>query len=396
MKRISKKQKLIILISIIMIILTIGLVIGINVLRVSIANGKYNSSNGSSNNGNLLPEYIKEGITLGGVTGILKVLDTSDATAKAEDILYGKTAYVDGKKITGTYRTLGMLQVGDYIAYTPDTASNYSLSKTYSGYDTDQTISQEKLSWQILSINDDGTVDLISSKPTSKTIYFKGAVGYNNGVYLLNDISAKLYSNASLGVTARSLNIEDIEKHMTEEGLNYVHSYSSNAGLTWGQTKIYNTNRYYPNLFAKENGSGINTTTVKKDGIGQSDSYYTSPTTETYTQAGTNGLTVTQTQYYRTMSSNYYDNSTFYILIHYTGESTYWIASRFAYTYAETADFGIRYVSNIDLGGNSLFVSRNSAYIRCYCFRPVVTLKSNTKIGSGDGKGVDSAYEIIE
>lgn len=53
--------------------------------RANIANGNYNSSNGSSNNGNLLPEYIKEGITLGGVTGTLKDLDTSDATATAED-----------------------------------------------------------------------------------------------------------------------------------------------------------------------------------------------------------------------------------------------------------------------------------------------------------------------
>src|SRR5699024_10499553 len=88
--------------SIVLILVIIGLVIGINAIKGNILNGKYNSSNGSSSNGNLLPEYIKEGITLGGVTGTLEVLDTSDATATADDILYGKTAYVDGKKITGT------------------------------------------------------------------------------------------------------------------------------------------------------------------------------------------------------------------------------------------------------------------------------------------------------
>ncbi len=103
MKKLSKKQKLIILISIITIIVIIGIIIGANIIRTNIANGNYNSSNGSSNNGNLLPEYIKKGITLGGVTGTLESLDTSDATATPADIAYGKTAYVNGVKITGTY-----------------------------------------------------------------------------------------------------------------------------------------------------------------------------------------------------------------------------------------------------------------------------------------------------
>lgn len=102
MKKITRKQKIIILISIITVIIIIGIIIGANAIRVSIANEGYNSSNSDSNNGNLLPEYIKSGITLGGVTGTLKDLDTSDATAMPEDIAYGKTAYVDGKKIVGT------------------------------------------------------------------------------------------------------------------------------------------------------------------------------------------------------------------------------------------------------------------------------------------------------
>ena len=102
MNKIMKNKKLIILIAIIAIIVIIGIIIGANAIKVNIANGRYDSANNGSNNGNLLPEYIKAGITLGGVTGTLQDLDTSDATATPEDIALGKTAYVNGKKITGT------------------------------------------------------------------------------------------------------------------------------------------------------------------------------------------------------------------------------------------------------------------------------------------------------
>ena len=52
---------------------------------------------------NLIPENIKKGEKIYGVTGILEVLDTSDATAGPDDILVGATAYVNGQKITGTH-----------------------------------------------------------------------------------------------------------------------------------------------------------------------------------------------------------------------------------------------------------------------------------------------------
>ena len=50
----------------------------------------------------LLPANLKKDVTVLGVTGTLESLDTSDADATAADIAQGKTAYVDGVKITGT------------------------------------------------------------------------------------------------------------------------------------------------------------------------------------------------------------------------------------------------------------------------------------------------------
>lgn len=50
---------------------------------------------------NIIPDNIAEGVTILGVEGVAKVLDTTDATATIKDIAYGKTAYVNGSKIVG-------------------------------------------------------------------------------------------------------------------------------------------------------------------------------------------------------------------------------------------------------------------------------------------------------
>ena len=102
MKKLSQKQKLVGFIAILLVAVILAIVITTNVMEINIANGSYNSANNNSSSGNLLPEYIKAGITLGGVTGTLEDLDTSDATATPEDIAYGKVAYARGERIVGT------------------------------------------------------------------------------------------------------------------------------------------------------------------------------------------------------------------------------------------------------------------------------------------------------
>lgn len=50
----------------------------------------------------LLPANLKKDVSLLGVTGTYEGIDTSDADATADEIARGKTAYVNGQKITGT------------------------------------------------------------------------------------------------------------------------------------------------------------------------------------------------------------------------------------------------------------------------------------------------------
>lgn len=49
----------------------------------------------------ITPENIKKDVTIFNITGALEILDTSDATATAEDITINKTAYINGQKVTG-------------------------------------------------------------------------------------------------------------------------------------------------------------------------------------------------------------------------------------------------------------------------------------------------------
>ena len=112
------------------------------------------------------------------------------------------------------------IKIGDSVNYTYDTASSsYTLESKYSGYSSNQTIAQTTgLTWKVLNVDkENDTVDIISTNPTSSTVYFKNILGYNNGPYFMNEICKAQYSNATLGVNARSINLLDMEKHLTAD-----------------------------------------------------------------------------------------------------------------------------------------------------------------------------------
>lgn len=296
---------------------------------------------------------------------------------------------------TLTENLSNLLKIGDYVNYTYDTVSSgYNLPATQSGYDTDQTISQTtNLKWRILSINEDGTVDLISETPTNQEVFFKGALGYNNGVLLMNDICAEQYSNKELEIIARSINLEDIESQMNTTGIAARNSYMSHANIQYGKTQTYgNDANQYPNLYAKENGSGINSTTTKTDGIDLSDNGYSYTTTETSSTAE-NGLTVTQSYYYMNNASSYFDNNEVYNMIFQTG-NTYWLASRYAHCYSPYAWFGLRYVIRDYLDAGPMLGSQGGPSTYTHPFRPMVSLNI-TQILPCTGETADGADATI-
>ena len=95
MKNLNKKKKIIGAIAIMLILIILTIIITTNVEKNNgLNNGQYLAT--ANANSNLVAQYIKSGITIGGITGTLEILDTSDADATAEDIKLGKTAYVNG------------------------------------------------------------------------------------------------------------------------------------------------------------------------------------------------------------------------------------------------------------------------------------------------------------
>ena len=82
----------------------------------------------------------------------------------------------------------------DYVPQ--NTITSYNFKAIYTGYANDQTIHQDNMMWRILNINkEDKIIELISKRPTSDQLSLFGALGYNNGVYLLNDYCKTLYGN---------------------------------------------------------------------------------------------------------------------------------------------------------------------------------------------------------
>ena len=184
---------------------------------------------------------------------------------------------------------------------------------------------------------------------------------------------------------------------MNAKGIAARNAYTnSDSGTQYGSPKTYKGSySYYQNLYAQENGSGINTTTLKTDGIGRSDKYYGVPTTETYSQASTSGLTVTQDEYSFDRPSSYFDDSNFYSMVFRTG-SSYWLASRCTdcSSFDNKAYFGLLRVSGYEtLGGNQLFGSTRTTIISDYYLRPVVSLGSDV-VDTSLGKDANGAWQI--
>ena len=333
---------------------------------------KFSLKAGEENQNNLYPN-IKGEITL----------STSQITYTKQPNSTTNSGNGGNTPTTPTDRT--GINVGDYIDYSPDATAQTTYSKdklaesiTESSSNTSDITRDTTLKWQVLKINEDGSMDIIGT-PTSQSIYFRNAIGYNNGVYVMNDICKTLYSRS--GIEARSVNIEDFEYWLEQKGNTSVRDNYTNAGVQYNHPTKYPRNKKYPYLYQYEIGAGINSDTVGRGTLGLSKTYtkengYTNGiTTNTSGEATEGNLTVTQTYWDAGITKENFGEGAKVL----SSSSVYWLASRYAGCNSSYASFGLRY-ANSNLSGSYMFCSDRDTSSGSYHLRPVVSLKSSVKI----------------
>lgn len=300
-------------------------------------------------------------------------------------------------------------EIGQYVKYTPDSASNYYVDSSLSGADSAQTITSayDPTTWRIMEVGQNGNITKLLGIPNKNQSIFtlENVSGYNNGVYLLNDICAKRYKNSSLGATARHLNIEDLESQMSNAGLSARNSYKSGGIVQYGTTRMYTGSKAkYPAIYAQEKYSGINISDVSNgsqiivgninstakskmnpNGKTQSENVYTSPTYDktVYTASY---ITFTQTYYSSESPSSYFKNSNFYNMVFETG-THFWLASRCidCTPYGDYPSFGIYYIHSDKRLLKTGFFNYNGWGGLSASLAPVVSLGLEIQVKSGSG-----------
>ena len=286
------------------------------------------------------------------------------------------------------------LKVGDTVTYSP--SGTYTWQGKYcSSSQSDANLSSASgqsyniTEWKVLSI-ENGKVELVPTAPTSGTVYLGQAQGYNNGVKLLNDACSSLYGNTSKGITARSLNIDDIEKYMLEAKLAEAHSYTNAAKYGNQVSSAYTSNKYYPVIYAEEKLSVINGN-KKTDGLGMSEQSTFMEKTE---DGVTDGKITTATSIQPYQTYWYKDNSflqtafrtaeggeNYYNLLINTSKD-YWLASRCVYTDSGYCYFYMRDVNSGGVNAYDMCVSYGNTDYNSLALFPVVSLSSSLLSGN--------------
>lgn len=321
--------------------------------------------------------------------------------------IVGRTS--EGKEITKEYTVnlkgyynIPDLKVGDFVNYTLKTPTAKELEDlnndiaTYSGAtdNTTKTAAGSTLLCRVLEMDSNGNPTKLISANGVNTLRLNGANGYNNAVYLINEMCTTLYSG-NQGITT-SLTIEDLENnYFSDTSISTRDAYNSET-LTYGETKYFLSNSNYPNIAPDEARMGIATTLVdgknqiRTDGLGlseQTTTYIGKGNANESTVPTTNkGITVTQTYYAINQGVGNYKSATLNNIMHQsptangadtTSVTQYYLASRCVFAGpGNVGFFRVYYVASGIVDAYNLFNSNGITSNRSCAVRPVINLNS--------------------
>ena len=289
------------------------------------------------------------------------------------------------------------VKVGDYVEYIPDTAE-YTTDTNNTGYTSAQTFKTQTKDWRVLYKNTETGEVLLTTNgivndgtgEKNDKMYLQGTKGYFRGPTELNNICKALYSNSSLGITARSMTIEDLNKacnYTPSEPIRYAY-YPKGTTFVEGDTTIeYNGKTYTKTAY------GYRTAKFYTSDGGEIEKTDSDGFTYREPEAG-KPVYITQTYYNYIPSSK---NSTVGSIL---GNSLGWLASPCVSLRSSFANFYVRYAGSSDVDASFLRNSDNGANRGSRGVRPLVSLGSMLRIDTSDaardGSTSAKAWKIIK
>ena len=416
MKKIEKqKNRGITLIALVITIIVLLILAGVTIATLTGDNGiltKASKASEQTNQGNAEERVQLEVIASIGTDGNINIEDLNDNLQNIEGLTHDgesitnnpietlpATVVVDGYNVmirkngsvvvsewtqTGYEITNGKVtvKVGDYVLNYDEGIESTQIETTESGHTEQQNFTTENLGWRILGIGENGGLELISDNPTTATVTLVGETGYLNAENVLNRTCDELYGRGEYAESARSLNVEDINKLANydpktydEYGDLYKYRFSTEEGYMQYSKSIDNGKNWsdWTNITSSSCQTfrmpgGIETISVNNPIESEK---------------------IENTYYRYTISSKITDTSIANMITKGTGESniTQWLASHTVKCESNKANFDMRIVFFGEVNGYFLYGTNNSTGNLNWNVRPVVSLQSNIQLEGNSEDG---------
>ena len=262
--------------------------------------------------------------------------------------------------------------VGKYVTgYSLESNSTVcTIGTQTSGIESEQLFTKDiDMQWRIWDY-DGTTLRLISDKPTSNKLHLKGVAGYNNGLWAMNEICRKCYTDQSIPneyIEVRSLRKSDIEKVCNYNYTEYEQKSDTDNNtvlIHFGEAKKYNTNFQAPKMWTEHDINwNYKYDKSTKMGIGNSDCknpWEQEFGSDTDTELG---ITTKDTEFKQSYDSHDYeetefDNPKYYEMIFKNGNGekieNYWLAKRIVDLFEDPGHFGFARVTTAN-EANSIY-----------------------------------------